>query len=242
MASLMFGDINQFFGEYLKEYKLEDFVIVVTGREIITSIKQKTKSLNAGSFNSYQSKYKNIVFAPRIAPSPVVEETYYSNNQARFESAYKEELTIKEVMSDLCAIVDMVVNKNKNVVLLCSKRESYMEFFEYMREFIMENFKLYMISIGEALVDHGLLYQYGNDDEIRTMLAFNIKHYKIVDETFNDFINRFIDDEAEKYKEMLMNKTVDELAAIGSKYSLHINKYKPKELIVEHILKRIMEK
>lgn len=242
MGSLMFGDINQFFGEYLKEYKLEDFVIVVTGREIITSIKQKAKTLSSGSFNSYQSKYKNIVFAPRIAPSPVVEESFYSNIQSKFEAAYKEELTIKEVMSDLCAIVDMVVNKNKNVVLLCSKRESYMEFFEYMREFIMENFKLYMISIGEALVDHDLLYQYGNDDEIRTMLAFNIKYYKIVDETFNDFINRFIDDEAEKYKEMLMNKTVDELAAIGSKYSLHINKYKPKELIVEHILKRIMEK
>lgn len=237
MASLMFGDITEFFGSYLKEYELKDFVIVVCGRDIIADIKEKE-----GVRQFYKSRYKNIVFAPKLTPTPLVEESFWGGNRDSFEYEYKKQLSTKESITEACALIDLVVNKGKNVVLLCSKRENYSEYFEYLREFLNEWFKLYMVSIKEAMVDNELLYKYGNDDEIRTMLLFQIKHHNITDQTFGEFINKFVDDEAKKYEQVLMSKSIDELVAIGAQYSVHVNRYKPKDYIVEHILKKIMEK
>jgi uncharacterized protein YeaO (DUF488 family) len=239
MASLMFGDISEFFGSYLKDYDLKDFVILITGRDIITGIKERV-----GTQQSYTSRYKNVMFAPKLAPTATVEEFFWggTRDKTEFVTAYKNQLLTKENLTDVCALVDLVVNKNKNVVLLCSKRENIMEYYEYLREFLDEYFKLYMVSIKEAMVDNELLYKYGDDDEIRTMLMFQIKANNITDQTFGEFINKFVDDEAKKYKEVLMSKSIDELVAIGTKYSVHVNKYKQKEFIVEHILKKIMQK
>lgn len=237
MASLIFGDINEFFGSYLKDHELKNFVIVVCSRDIISDIKEKR-----GVSQFYTSRYKNIVFSQKLLPTPSVEETFWGGNRDAFEYEYKKQLSTKETIVEACALVDLVVNKDKNVVLLCSKRENYIEYFEYLREFLNEWFKLYMTSIKEAMVDNELIYKYGDNDEIRTMLLFQIKHHNITDQTFGEFINKFVDDEAKKYEQVLMDKSIDELVAIGAQYSVHVNRYKPKEYIVEHILKKIMEK
>ena len=43
------------------------------------------------------------------------------------------------------------------------------------------------------------------------------------------------------YRKILMSKSMDELVVIGANRNLYINRHKPKEYIVDHILKSIME-
>ena len=233
----MFGTVDEFFSEYLRYHTIENFVILITGREIISDHKDRY-----GLRGVYKSIYKDVIFAPKIAPNPAVEESFWgSSNTSQFGELYKSQLSTKEVFIDVCAIVDLVVNKDKNVILLCSNREGKMEFFEYLREFIMENFKLYMVSTKEVILDPELLTNYGNKEEIKNMLLFQIQYRNIADKTFGEFINTYVDDAAERFKEILMKKSIDELAEIGKTYQIHINKYKPKDLIVERILTKLME-
>lgn len=237
MASLMFAELSDFFGRYLKDHKISNYEIIIAGVDIISEINKKD-----GSRNSYTSRYKNVDFCPSIVPGAICQEQFWGGSRKNYVDRYREQLGTKEAMYDLCSIVDLVVNKDLNVILLTSHREWAMEFFEYMREFIMENFKLYMVSCQEATIDPGLLTSYGDNDEIRAMLAFQINRYDLESSELNEFINKYTDDADNKLEEFLNSQTIDQLYEIGTKYSIHVNRFKPREEIIDRILSKIKKK
>lgn len=237
MGSLMIASVNDFFGSYLRHNKLSQFELMILGRDINTQ-----DQINDDGKISYRSNFEHVNFVSGISPSTYVEQYAYGLNMTEFLSAYEHQLTTPEAMMNLCCIVDLVVNKDVNVIFLCSEREFKMGFVDPLREFIFNMFGLYMVTSIECMYDPGLLTSYGDKNDIRRKLNYQIKEHELVDKGLGKFINRFCDDIEKSYRETLMSKSIDELYQYGLKYSIHVNKYKPKEYIVDRIMARVLRK
>ncbi len=238
-GTLMYLSINDFFQRYLKMVNGDlgdNYQILVVSKDIIAD--EYTKNTNGVL---YQSRFENIDFTPELFPHPNVQEYRYSSNINQYGEMYKSQLDQLDMGRTLCCIVDLIVNENVNVYMICSNVEFKMEFFEYMKETVFEKFGLIMTSFEDYLENPDSLYDNGNFDEIKLSLQFQINNLKLIDENIGQFFNKFTKDMAESYKKILMDKSIDELYTLGTKQGLHINKYKPKELIVEHILSKLMD-
>ena len=235
MGSLMIASVNDFFGNYLHHNRISNFEIVVIGKDIITS-----DQINDDGKISYRSSFEHVSFCGVISPSAYVEQYAYGLNMTEFVDTYNRQLGTPESMMSLCCIIDLIVNRDINVILLCSEREFKMGFVEPLREFIFNTFGLYMITSVECMYDPGLLTQYGDKDDIRRKLAFQIKENGLVDKVLGIFINKYDDNVEETYREILMSKSIDELYQYGVKNSIHVNRYKPKEYIVDRIMRRLL--
>ena len=241
MASLLFITINDLFMDYLKNNKVDmnKTDIIVASRDIVTDIRRYNR---IGT--DYESKYKNIDFAIELSPNPNVLEMYTGSTSSMYIESYRDQLSGTTVaQKDLCAIVDMIVNDDFDVILVCSKSEMNMQYFYIMRDYIDEVFRLRGYIYDELKEDDSLdLNTIGNPDEIKAMLAYQLKTLELIDENIGEFFNKFKDDLADKYQKVLLSKTVDELVDIGRSKGIYVNKYKPKEVIVDHILKKMLEK
>ena len=241
MAKLLFMTINDLFTSYIKNNNIDmnKTNIIVVSRDIEGERKRDTRT---GS--DYESKYKNIDFCIELSPSPHVMEMYTGSSTSMYVEAYQEQLmNTTSVQKDLCAIVDMIVNDGYDIIIICSISEMNMQYFYILRDYIDQVFRL-----------HGYMYQELKDDdtlnsddigditEIKKMLNYQLKTLELIDENIGEFFNKFKNDLADKYKEVLLNKTIDELVNIGRNKGLYINKHKPKEVIIDHILKKMLEK
>ena len=241
MASLLFITINDLFMDYLKNNKvdMESTNIIIASRDIETDIRRNTRT-----GTEYESKYKNIDFAIELSPTPSVLEMYTGSSSAMYIESYREQLANTTVIQkDLCAIVDMIVNESFDIIIVCSISEMNMQYFYILRDYIDEVFRLHGYIYGELKENETLdVTDFGNPDEIRTMLAYQLKTLELIDENIGEFFNKFKDDLADKYKNVLLSKTVEQLVELGRQKGIHVNKYKPKEVIVDHILKKMLEK
>lgn len=238
MGSLLFISISDFFSKYLKEnpeIDISKYEIVVISKDIVAD-----QRLKSGNTVTYESRYKNIGFAMELFPNPNVLEFYHGGTFDNFRLQYLSQLDSTRASTALCCIADLVVNDDLNVVLLCSGSEYLIQYMDILQEKLYEMFHLNAWSYDQYLENKECLKDYGNKEDILKRLEFHLKQLELIEEKMDEFFNRFTDDMVEKYREILMSKSVDELYKYALKKDIHVNKHKPKDLIVDHILQKVL--
>lgn len=238
-GTIMYLSINDFFKNYLSKINGdlgEKFQILIVSKDIITDTHYKD---NNGTV--YTSNYENIDFTLELFPNPNVVEYRYGASVEAYAERYRNQLDSIDCGRTLASIADLVVNEGYDVYLICSHVEFKMEYFDILKEYFFEKFGLVMHSYEEFVDNPECIDDIGDIDNAKVMLQFQINNMKLVDETIGQFFNQFTSDLVEKYREILMSKTVDELFILATSNGLHISKYKPKELIVEHLINKLVE-
>ena len=243
MAFIMYTSITDFFGEYLKDFKqgLEGkYQVVVVSRDIISGVKRRYEDT---ATTTYKSKYKNIDFLDALMPGPAVQELSWGTSPDMYAMKYSEQLSDSKAMYELCCIADSVINDDRNIFILCSNAEYKQGYLDILREFIYNNFKLKAWSYTEYMNDHEVLNEPIDLEEAKKVLAFQIKANNLEDEIVGGLFNQYLHDEdVEKtYKEILMKKTPEELFRMGVQKNIYINKRKPKEVIVDQLMGKLLK-
>ena len=240
-AILYYMTVNDFFMDYMKKYiKQEEkkpFEIVVVSHDIITN-RQYTSKMQT----RYISDYANVNFALDLFPPEGVGEYMYNTDPDDFAQHYRMYLSYDERMITLCSIVDLVVNDDTDVMMLCSHTESKaMPYMDVLCEFIYDNFGVIVNKYKDTKDKENVEFDSGDYEKAQRLLEFQIQNQGLVDRYVGTFFNKFTKDMAEDYRKILMSKSIDELSVIGANRNIYINRHKPKEYIVDHILKSIME-
>lgn len=237
-GSLLFMTIDNLFTNYLRNRVLTNYEIIIVSHDIVSDIRRNGRN----NTKFYESKFANIDFCPSLYPNVITLNVLYESTKKDFYKAYKEYLTTHiSCISELCDIVDMVVNRNINVILICSDKDWISDFFYVMRDTIQEMFGLYGISYDEFEVDPELLHKYGDEEDIKAHLEYYIIESDSVDKLTGKYINKYVDDKAGILEKVLMNKTDKELREYCESNNIYYNKRKSKEYTVAHILDKIME-
>lgn len=238
-GTIYYMTVTNLFSEYLKDKINSEnnnkFEVIVVSKDIIAD--QQYSTHNA---THYQSRYENINFAPELRPNPSVEEYLWGATIDAYADKYKYQLSQRDQMTTICSIIDMVINDSIDVVLVCSDHEIKMDYFEIMKDFIADNFCVVMVDYMESK-KHPDEVDRGDYEKALGLLAFHIQNEQLVDEAVGVFFNKFTEDMLAEYKRILMGKTIDELFVIGTNRGIYVNRHKPKEYIVEHILTKIMD-
>ena len=230
MASLMFMSFTDFITKFAKDHEINKYELIIISKDLVTSIQRRIPETNS---TTYESKYQNIDFASNLYPLTSVMEFSYSSSKERFAEAYINQLDNSENFQDLCCIADLIVNDNKDVILLCSNIEYQQGFMQILSEHMFNMFRLESYSYEEFLEKDGII-EIGNKDEIKTYLDHKLG-VLLGDDVVDYFFNRFTDDMEEQYKNLLMKKSIDDLVKLGNMKGIYVNKRKPKEEIVDHI-------
>ena len=240
-AILYYMTVNDFFTDFMKKYIAKEdkkpFEIVVISKDIITDNRYSTRMQT-----NYVSDYANVNFAMDLYPAPSLEEYMYNTEIDNFAQHYKTQLSYEEPMTTLCSIADLVVNDNTDVILMCSYTDSKSApYMDILCEFIYDNFGIIVNKYKNTKDKENAEFDSGDYEKAQKLLEFQIQNQGLVDRYVGTFFNKFTKDMADNYRKILMSKSIDELAVIGANRNLYINRHKPKEYIVDHILKSIME-
>lgn len=240
MAFILISDVDRFFSNFLFDHKKEAFdkyEILIVSKDIIAD----QKIVSDDGTSTYQSRYENIDFDPSLIPTPKVYEFYHGSSPNTYVEAFQDQLMLENRMTSLCCIVDLVVNDDRNVVLLCSRAEYRMEYLHIIVDFLLEQFKIKGYDIDDYLNKEDIT-DIGDVEEIRKMLLFHMTNLNLIDTDTGLVMNGLMSDMVEKYKEVLMNKDKEELFKIAVNKGAYVNKRRPKEEIVDHILKKMLNK
>lgn len=233
VGTILIVPIGSFFSEYMKEQKgqLKDYEIIIISKDIVSDIRSRTSNVN-----QYESRFKYVDFAVNLFPDQGVQEYYYGGQRDTFNQLYATQLGKVENMTDLCSIVDLVVNEGKNVIILFSNAEYKAEYYQYLKDFVYVSFGLIMTAYEDYVADHNAIHDIGDVKKIRELLEFQLQNNDIIDEAINIFVNKYAEDLVGEYRDILMSKTMDQLKEIGLKHNVYINKLRPKEYNVDNIL------
>lgn len=240
MGYIVYATINDFFGEYLRDagQKLDNYEIIVVSKDIVSDLRRNNSKT---AQVEYMSKYKNVDFLMNLFPDPSVMEFYTGSTTESFISAYRGQLTNQDGnMYDLCCLVDLVVNDDKNLFLLCSNSEYLTGFMEVLDGVFQEQFKMKVFPYAEFKADPDCVKKIGDLDEIRVTLAYQLDVHDFIDDVTGDFFNCLYSDMEETYRKVLMSKTPEELSKLAMKKGIYVNKRKPKETIVNHIIDKLL--
>lgn len=239
-AVLIYMTVEEFFTEYVKMNDLSKTQIIIISRDVITDIKKKEQYNNI----TYSSKYDNVEFVPSLLPTPSSMEYIYGDDKTRFIEAYDSHLLSDESFSDLLCIADMVVNDGIDVILLSSRAEYASRFPYYLKEFTFDKFGL-NICLSEELKEADTDEEYeaclnlGDIDDIKTLIDYNKKELTEGKVSAEEFFNRFMEDAPTKYRKILMTKDVEYLVSLGKDKGLRLSRRKPKESLVDTIVKEV---
>lgn len=239
MASLTYMKIDQFIGKVVKDKNMDSAHVVVLSSSIVGSVQKK----GPGNTDVIESKYKNIHFAENLYPEPRVQNyaDRYSEREM-FREAYIEQITRDDNFGDVCAIVDLVVEKGKDVILVTGPFEYSMGFLEILSIFIKDEFGLESASFDQ--LERGDMSPREIDtanqdmDKIKENLnSFVVEALQL--QTKEDMYNRFCDDLETKYKEILMRKTIEQLHYIADDKGYKINPRLEKKEYVDELFDRM---
>lgn len=236
-GSLYYMTVNEFFSEFMKSKLMKDpsnFEVIVISKDIIAD-QRYTKYNNT----MYESRYDNINFALDLFPNMQVLEYLYGASLDDFALRYKTQLSYNDQMKTLCSIVDLVVNDGIDVIMVCSNIEMKMNYMDILADYMYDSFGIIANNYKESKGSTDE-FDYGDWAKIKLALKFHIENLGFVDDTVNEFFNTFVKDMADEYRQLLMKKSIDELFVIGTNKGVYVNRHKPKEFIVDHILKKIM--
>ena len=233
----MYLSVNDFFSKYLTmiDGKLENCQIIVVSKDIIAN-----EYIEENGVKIYKSSYDSVDFTPELYPNSRVMEYRLSSTMKSYADMYIQQLEGLEQCRVICSIIDLVINENMNVILLCSKVDLKVQHFDIMRDFMFDKFGVVMHSFEEYLENPDCLNDCGDFETARLMLQFQIENMKLIDENIGVFFNQFTKDMAEQYRQILMNKSIDELCEIGIRNNIHVNRRKPKEYNVDHIMQKLL--
>lgn len=236
-GTIMYLTINDFFSKYLTivDGDLGKYQIIIVSKDIIAD-----SYTTQGQSRTYKTNFENVDFAQELFPNDRCMEYRYGATMDSFNELYKNQLDGLDQGRTLCSIVDLVINEGVNMYILCSNVEYKIGFMHIMQEVIFNKFGIVMHNFEEYKEDPECLKNIGDVETARLMLQFQIQNMGFLDENIGVFFNQFTKDMAEEYRKILMNKTVDELYVIGTRNDIHVNRHKPKEYIVEHIMQKLI--
>lgn len=243
MGFVMFISVNDLFKDFVRDHYdlVKGSEILVISRDIIAN--GETINPEGLPFSDTQStsKYESISFIPELVPNASVME--YSNGSTRdmFYQAYMEQLTSKSAMRYLCCIADTVVHEDSKIFLVCSQSEYLLEFMEVMKDFMESRFKMNIYSYVDFQTDDQCIYNIGDPEEIKQYLQVHLVENDLIDDVTDEFFNELTSDMVEVYRKTLIQKTVDELEKLATKKGIYVNRHKPKETIVDHIISGLMK-
>ena len=239
MGFIVYATINDFFGEYLRDSgtKLDNFEVVVISKDIVSDIRRNNSTT---AQTEYLSKYKNVDFLMNLFPDPAVLEFYTGSSRDSFISAYRGQLMQSSKLYDICCLTDLVVNDDRNIFLLCSNAEYLMGFMDVLNGIFQEQFKMKIFSYAEFKADPECVKDLGDLDEIRVTLAYQLDVNDFIDDVTGKFFNSLYANMEETYRKILMEKSPDELVKLALKKNIYVNKRKPKEYIVNHIIDKLL--
>lgn len=141
-GSLLFIDFDTLFQKFARFNDLANYSIIVASHELSGSLKLRASTTGVSTGIKYESKYDNIEFVDSIRPTNGVMESMFSGNPKAVVEAYNNHLISVEPFTDLCAIVDMIVNQGCDVMILMASYECAGHAHEMLRDFILNNFWL----------------------------------------------------------------------------------------------------
>lgn len=166
MGSLLFMTIEDMMTDFARDHDLHDFSIMVTSSMITASLKPRTASLSyVATGITYESKYDNIEFTLEIKPSAHLESLLYGNmygtsnrnNQRKqidaFVDGYNSQLIESEPYLTCCAIADMIINSDANVIILMTDSDvkEMPVFPETLNNFMEDEFHIFGYDYKELL-------------------------------------------------------------------------------------------
>lgn len=126
--------------EFARYNDLHDYQIIVASHEIVGSLKVRGVVSGVTSGITYQSKYDNIEFVDSLRPTGTAMEQCYAGNKERFIELYESHLNSVEPFVDLCAVVDMIVNSECDLLIVMASYEFAGSIPSYLRNFIKDSF------------------------------------------------------------------------------------------------------
>lgn len=166
-GSLIFINFDDLIMKFARYNDLADYSILIASHELSGSLKTKGVMSGVSTGISYASKYDNIEFVDSLRPTAQTMEYCYGGDKQRFIEMFNSHLLSVEPFTDLCAVVDMVVNLGEKVLIVMASYEAVAGILDYIRDFILSEFGL-----------HGYMY-----DELERLITYyndKPKYEKIV--------------------------------------------------------------
>lgn len=153
-GSLLFIKMEDLMMEFARYNDLGDYFILVVSREYSASLKLRNATGGVTTNVTCESKYDNIEFVDSLRPPAQVMEYCYGGNRETFMELYENHLLSSEPLTDLCAIVDIIVNQHEDVIITMASFESAARIDEILMRFIYDQFKVqgYLYSDLQRLV------------------------------------------------------------------------------------------
>lgn len=237
-STILFMTVMDLVTYVAKDWPLKEFQILVASQDIVTSdqaANRQDKSVR------YTSIYDNIDFMRSVIPSSTTMTYKYSRTPEmddRFEMAYDNQLSADDAFQDILCMVDMAVNDKIPIIVLFSDVDFCTGFPEQLRRFVYDRFG-FVIHTTEDLLDPDVdITKYGDPDEVQ----INIRQYKLElsgNEKEEEFFNWMVDSMSEKYRDILMKKSIDQLVTLATNKGIFVRRKASKESIVDKILARM---
>lgn len=141
-GSLMFISFDDLIMKFARYNDLGDYSILIASHELAASLKKKSTVASISTGVDYESKYDNIEFVSSLRPPVGAMEFCYSGNRNTFIEMYNSHLLSAEPMNDLCAIVDMIINNDCDVLIVNAAYEYAGQIPNYLQMFILDQFDL----------------------------------------------------------------------------------------------------
>ena len=153
-GSLLFINFDDLVMKFAKYNDLADYCILVVSREFSASLKVRSASGGISTNIQCESKYDNIEFVDSIRPPAQVMEHCFAGDAGTLIELYENHLLSAEPLTDLCSIVDIIVNQHEDVIITMASFESAGKIDQILQRFIYDQFKLqgYLYSDLERLV------------------------------------------------------------------------------------------
>lgn len=154
-GSLVLITFDDLLMKFAKTNDLGEYEIIVASHEIAGSLTLRQSIAGMPTASQYESKYDNIEFVPSLRPCVSAMEHAFGQSRETYIEIYNSQLLDVEPLTDLCCIIDMIVNQGIDCLLVVSQYEQAARMFDYLGAFIKDMFLLesYQFTDLDALVE-----------------------------------------------------------------------------------------
>lgn len=141
-GSLVLITFDDLLMKFAKNNDLGEYEIIVASHEIAGSLTLRQSIAGMPTASQYESKYDNIEFVPSLRPCVSAMEHAFGQSKESYIEIYNSQLLDVEPLTDLCCIIDMIVNQGIDCLLVVSQYEQAARMFDYLGAFIKDMFLL----------------------------------------------------------------------------------------------------
>lgn len=230
---LLFMTVSELFRGFAEYYPLSEFQILVISKDIVTDQKQSKNNLVY-----YESKYDNVDFVPTLYPNAAVMQFAYNcGNKESFLRQYDAQLCSEDCMTDICCIVDMVMNDNVKCIILVTNLDMTVGYIPYLKEFMETRFGFLMYDLYDFNDPTMDVFDIGNREAIQKQLELEIQD--LTGSTNIDaFMNWYTDSMLGKFRKLLEEKSIEQLVDVANSRGIYVNSRWDRERIITTIIDR----